>query len=158
MLLLSLCKGSGQVSLVASPLVCGRKAVPLPATAVTAPPEFRSHSAIWEKSVHRDPCTELPRASSSLYSLRCTQHPFFKELLSMKNSTASVFASLAAQMAKSSPAMQETRVRSLGREDPLEKGVAPHSSSLAWEIPRTEEPRGLPWTEESVESQRVGQD
>ena len=76
----------------------------------------------------------------------------------MKNSTASVFASLAAQMAKSSPAMQETRVRSLGREDPLEKGVAPHSSSLAWEIPRTEEPRGLPWTEESVESQRVGQD
>ena len=67
----------------------------------------------------------------------------------MKNSTASVFASLAAQMAKSSRAMQETRVRSLGREDPLEKGVAPHSSSLAWEIP---------WTEESVESQRVGQD
>ena len=53
----------------------------------------------------------------------------------MKNSTASVFASLAAQMAKSSPAMQETRVRSLGREDPLEKGVATHSSILAWRIP-----------------------
>ena len=55
----------------------------------------------------------------------------------MKNSTASVFASLAAQMAKSSPAMQETRVRSLGREDPLEKGVAIRSSIVAWRIPWT---------------------
>ena len=41
------------------------------------------------------------------------------------------------------PAMQETRVQSLGREDPLEKEMATHSSILAWEIPRTEEPRGL---------------
>ena len=39
--------------------------------------------------------------------------------------------------------MQETWVRSLGREDPLEKGMATHSSVLAWEIPWTEEPR--PW-------------
>ena len=39
--------------------------------------------------------------------------------------------------------MQETRVRSLGREDPLEKEVATHSSILAWEIPWTEEPEGL---------------
>ena len=39
--------------------------------------------------------------------------------------------------------MQETRVRSLGWEDPLEKEMATHSSVLAWEIPRTEEPGGL---------------
>ena len=40
-------------------------------------------------------------------------------------------------------AMQETRVRSLSQEDPLEKEMATHSSILAWEIPRTEEPGGL---------------
>ena len=41
------------------------------------------------------------------------------------------------------PAMQETWVRSLSQEDPLEKGIATHSSILAWRIPRTEEPGGL---------------
>ena len=41
------------------------------------------------------------------------------------------------------PSMQETWVRSLGKEDPLEKGMATHSSILAWEIPWTEEPGGL---------------
>ena len=46
------------------------------------------------------------------------------------------------------------RVRSLDREDPLEKGLATHSSSLAWRILRTEEPGGL----QSVGSQRVGHD
>ena len=51
-------------------------------------------------------------------------------------------ASLVAQMVKNLPAMQETWVRSLGREDPLEKGMAIHSS-LAWEIPWTEEPGRL---------------
>ena len=45
-----------------------------------------------------------------------------------------------AQTVKNLPAMQETRVRSLGREDPLEKGMATHSSSLAWRIPWTEKP------------------
>ena len=48
--------------------------------------------------------------------------------------------------------MQETRVRSLGQEDPLEKGMATHSSILAWRIPWTEKPGGL----QSVGSQRVG--
>ena len=52
------------------------------------------------------------------------------------------WASLVAQMVKNLPAMQETCVRSLGREDPLEKGMAIHSS-LAWEIPWTEEPGRL---------------
>ena len=45
-------------------------------------------------------------------------------------------------MVKNLPAMQETRVPSLGREDPLEKGTAAHSSILAWRIPWTEEPAG----------------
>ena len=46
-------------------------------------------------------------------------------------------------MVKNLPAMQETRVRSLGWEDPLEQGQATHSSTLAWRIPWTEEPGGL---------------
>ena len=50
--------------------------------------------------------------------------------------------------------MQETQVRSLGWEDPLEKGWATHSSVLAWRIPWTEEPGGLL----SMGSQRVGHD
>ena len=44
-----------------------------------------------------------------------------------------------AQMVNDPPAMQETQVRPLGREDPLEKGMASHSSILAWEIPEMEE-------------------
>ena len=52
-------------------------------------------------------------------------------------------ASLAAQSVKSLPAMQETQVRFLGWEDPLEKEMATHSSILAWRIPRTEEPGRL---------------
>ena len=47
-----------------------------------------------------------------------------------------------AQSVKNLPAMQETRVRSLGGEDPLEKGLATHSNILAWRIPWTEEPGG----------------
>ena len=52
-------------------------------------------------------------------------------------------ASLVAQMVKNLPAMQEAKVQSLGWDDPLEKGMATHSSILAWRIPRTEEPGGL---------------
>ena len=52
-------------------------------------------------------------------------------------------ASLVTQTINNLPAMQETWVRSLGQEDPLEKGMAIHSSILAWEIPQTEEPGGL---------------
>ena len=51
-------------------------------------------------------------------------------------------ASLVAQMVKHLPTMQETRVRSLGREDPMEKEMATHSSILDWRIPWTEEPEG----------------
>ena len=52
-------------------------------------------------------------------------------------------AYLVAQRVKRLPAMQETWVRSLGQEDPLEKAMAPHSSTLAWKIPWTEEPGRL---------------
>ena len=52
-------------------------------------------------------------------------------------------ASLVAQTVKNLPAMQETHIRSLGQEDPLEKGMATHSSILDWEVPWTEEPGGL---------------
>ena len=52
-------------------------------------------------------------------------------------------ASLVAQMVKNLAVMQETRVLSSGWEDPLEKGMATHSSILAWRIPWTEEPGGL---------------
>ena len=48
-----------------------------------------------------------------------------------------------AQMVKNLPAMQETWIRYLGQEDPLEKEMATHSSILAWSIPWTEEPGGL---------------
>ena len=63
-------------------------------------------------------------------------------------------AFLEVQMVKNLPAMKETWVQSLGQEDPLEKGMATHSSVLAWRIPWIEETGGL----QSVESQRVGQD
>ena len=57
-------------------------------------------------------------------------------------------------MLKNSPVVQETWVRSLGREDRLEKEMATHSSILAWRIPWTEEPGGL----QSMGSQRVRHD
>ena len=55
------------------------------------------------------------------------------------NIYVSSWASLVAQMVKNLPAMQETQVPSLSWEDPLEKGMATHFSSLAWRIPWTEE-------------------
>ena len=61
-------------------------------------------------------------------------------------------ASLVAQTVKNLPAKWETRVRSLGWEDRLEKGMATHSSILAWEIPWTEEPDWL----QPTGLQRVG--
>ena len=65
-----------------------------------------------------------------------------------------VWASLVAQKVKRLPAMQETWVPSLGQEDPLEKEMATHSSTLAWKIPWTEKPGRL----QSMGSQRVGHD
>ena len=79
-------------------------------------------------------------------TLRCLW-VFFSEL-----DLTVIYASLMAQMVKRLPAMRETWVRSLVREDPLEKEMATHSSVLAWEIPQTEKPGGL----QSTGSQRVG--
>ena len=66
----------------------------------------------------------------------------------------SLFLHMVAQRLKRLPAMQETWVRSLVWEDPLEKETATYSSTLAWRIPWTEEPGGL----QSTELQRVGYD
>ena len=63
-------------------------------------------------------------------------------------------ASLIAQSVKNLPAMKETRVQFLGREDPLEKEMVIHTSTLAWKIPWAEEPDRL----QSMGSQRVGHD
>ena len=73
----------------------------------------------------------------------------FIELLRCSNG-----ASLVAQMVKRPPAIWETRVRSLGWEDHLEKEMATHSSILVWRIPWTEDPDRL----QSISSQRVGHD
>ena len=89
----------------------------------------------------------------SSVSLTSTQffiihHPKFKI------PSAFLWASPVAQTVKHLPAMQETLVRFLGWEDPLEKEMAIHSSTLAWKIPRMEEPDRL----QSMGSKRVGHD
>ena len=66
----------------------------------------------------------------------------------------STFASLVAQTVKNLPAMQETRIQSLGQEDFLEKGMAIHSSILAWKTPQAEEPGKL----QAMGLQRVAHD
>ena len=73
-----------------------------------------------------------------------------KIILNKLEESLIILASLGAQLVKNLPAMQETSVRLLGWEDPLEKGMATHFSILAWEIPWTEV--GL----QSLGSQRVG--
>ena len=69
--------------------------------------------------------------------------------LSLTSSFTSLWASLAAQLVKNPPAMQETWVQSLGWEATLEKGKATHSSILTWKIP---------WTVQFTGMQRVGYD
>ena len=63
-------------------------------------------------------------------------------------------ASLVAQLGKNMPVVQETQVRSLDQDDPLEKELATNPSILAWKIPWTEEPGGL----QSMGLQRGGHD
>ena len=65
-----------------------------------------------------------------------------------------MWTSLVAQTVKHLSTMRETWVQSLGREDPLEKGKAIHSSTIAWKVPWTEEPGRLQF----MGSQRVGRD
>ena len=65
--------------------------------------------------------------------------PSQTRLKRLSSSRHFIWASLVAQRLKNLPAMWETWVRSLGREDPLEKDMAPHSSVIAWRIPWTED-------------------
>ena len=106
----------------------------------------------------------LPRSNHLLISWLQSPSTVILEPKKRKSVTTSTFslsiyhavmcASLVAQRLKHLPVMQETWVRSLGREDPLEKQMATHSSILAWRIPWMEEPGGL----QSTGSQRVGHD
>ena len=101
-------------------------------------------------------CTSLPYPSPCTSPFSC-RLPFTKDLsaLTLISKYVCFFgASLVAQTVKHLPTMRETWVRSLGREDPLEKEMATHSSTLVWKIPWTEEPGRL----QSMWSQRVGHD
>ena len=81
-------------------------------------------------------------------------HGFAKSWTRLSDFTSLIGASLVAQRLKHLPAMQETWVQSLSREDPLEKEMGTHSSILAWRIPWMEEPGRL----HSMGSQRVRHD
>ena len=73
-------------------------------------------------------------------------------MLLIEENIINMVSSLVAQTVKCLSTMQETWVRSLGQEDPLEKEMAIHSRTIAWKIPWTEEPGSL----QSLWSQRVG--
>ena len=83
-----------------------------------------------------------------------TQVPGIVQTLRFFRGHLCSLTSLVAQMVKHLPTMQETQVQSLGWEDPLEKKMATHSSTLAWKIPWTEEHCRL----QSMGLQRVGHD
>ena len=87
-----------------------------------------------------------------VHELTFSKWPQLRVLLSKYY--VSIWASLVVQRVKHLPVVQETEVRSLGQEDPLEKEMATHSSILAWRIPWTEEPGGL----QSTWLQRVRHD
>ena len=80
-----------------------------------------------------------------VWDLRIRGHLSDRDALESKDylGVGSLSPSPVAQMVKNLPAMQETWVQSLGREDPLEKGMVTYSRILAWRIPWTEEPGGL---------------
>ena len=91
----------------------------------------------------------VPRVSTQLIPKLCYQltetggltwyFPIFTMARIFVSSHTVLRASLVAQMVKNLPGMRETWVQSLGQKDPLEKGMATHSSILAWRIPRTED-------------------
>ena len=92
------------------------------------------------------PCTILSYERQCGYSHELTTMVLkmkYSLYLELAVSKYNLRASLVVQRLKCLPAMWETWVRSLGREDPLEKEMATHSSILAWRIPWTEELRGL---------------
>ena len=85
----------------------------------------------------------------------CWEHAYMYILLDDFSRDIRAFrASLVAQVVKNMPEMQETQVQPLARENPVEKGMAAHSSILAWRIPWMEEPDGM----QSMALQRVRKD
>ena len=86
-----------------------------------------------------------------ILALQLTSSVILSKFLNFSGSYPLHGASLVAQMVKSLPEMQRPRVRFLGREDPMQKEMATHSSILAWKIPWMEEPGRL----QSMRSQRV---
>ena len=92
----------------------------------------------------------VSRSTLSSSTLVPTPH-FFLDCVAFGCPSTPPWTSLVVQMVKRLPIMWETWVRSRGREDPLEKEMATHSSTLAWRIPWMEEPGGL----KSMGSQRV---
>ena len=80
---------------------------------------------------------------NSFFKLFLSKAEFLSIHLPYTHTSLHISASLVAQSVKNPPAKQETQVRSLGWEDPLEKKMATHSSIFAWEIPWTEESGGL---------------
>ena len=109
----------------------------------TWPPWTGPSTRWWVGSGSRDP-HRPDRGRSCLLNL--------KTLLPKLN--PGFYPVVVAQMVKCLPTMQETQVRPLGWQDPLEKAMATHSSTLAWKIPWMEEPGRL----QSTGSQRVGHD
>ena len=93
-------------------------------------------------------------SSSSLSAIRVVSSAYLRLLIFLP--AIFVPASLVAQRLKHLPGMQESQVRSLGWEDPLEKEMTTHSSNLAWRIPWREEPGGSPWgCKESDRTERL---
>ena len=130
--------------------------------------QLQLHCVAWDKLIHFYPglCIQLIclKNESKRDTEDCEPSPEWQLLRPLWNhcilpandvvSYSSSWASLVPQVVMNLPAIQETQVRSLGQEDPLEKEMAAHSSILAWETPWTEEPGGL----QSMGSQRVRQD
>ena len=87
-------------------------------------------------------------------ALKSQLRPEVPNLVRLMDALVTWWASLEAQTVKNLPVMQETPVLFLCQDDPLEEGMAIHSSILAWRIPWTEEPGGL----QSLALQRVGHD
>ena len=98
--------------------------------------------------LHGSKLKSLPSAKSHhvllvKINISCFSYQMHTNIWDLRPSYIHKGASLVAQMVKNPQAMQETWIQSLGREDPLEKGIATHSSILAWGIPLTEEPDRL---------------
>ena len=122
--------------------------------------EFQRVARKDKKAFLSDQCKEkeennrMEKARDLVKKIRDTKGIFHVQMGSIKDRNYMDQDFPVTQMVKNLPAMQETRVRSLGWEVPLEKTRATHSSILAWRIPGTEEPGGL----QSMGLQRVGPD